>query len=85
MPKQYSVTIGAAIFGFLVIVSGLLSIALPETTGHNMPETVEEANILSQVSAIYPRIVNISALQDITLQEHFRLIDNFAKLIIYCL
>mgnify|MGYP001800852653 CR=1 FL=1 len=50
VPKQYSITIGASIFGFLVIVSGLLSIALPETTGHNMPETVEEANI-------YPRLV----------------------------
>jgi len=44
IPPQYKVAMPASIFGSAVIVGALLSIALPETTGHSMPETIEEAN-----------------------------------------
>lgn len=45
VPDKYSNVVPAAIIGSMVIISGLLSIALPETAGHSLPETVEEANI----------------------------------------
>ena len=48
MPKRFERVLPAAIFGSLVIIGGLLSILLPETTGHELPETVEEANAFPQ-------------------------------------
>jgi len=48
VPKRFERVLPAAIFGSLVIIGGLLSILLPETTGHELPETVEEANAFPQ-------------------------------------
>lgn len=44
LPEQYGVLVPAIVLGGIVIISGLLSIAVPETAGHDLPETVEEAN-----------------------------------------
>ena len=44
IPEEYKVAMPASIFGSAVIIGGLLSIILPETTGYSMPETIEEAN-----------------------------------------
>ena len=48
VPEEYSIIVPAIIFSSTVIISGLLSIALPETVGRDLPETVEEANEVSR-------------------------------------
>lgn len=44
VPAQYKIVLPAAIFGSMVIIGGLTSIALPETTGYSLPENLAEAN-----------------------------------------
>ena len=48
MPEKYKTVLPAAIFGSMVIIGGLLSILLPETTGHTLPETIQEAEAFPQ-------------------------------------
>ena len=43
VPKEYERVLPASIFGSLVIVGGIASFILPETTGYSLPETIEEA------------------------------------------
>ncbi|XP_067929065.1 organic cation transporter protein-like [Watersipora subatra] len=48
VPAKYKLILPPIIFGILTISGGLLSIALPETTGHDLPDTIEEANIFPE-------------------------------------
>ncbi|XP_067929113.1 organic cation transporter protein-like [Watersipora subatra] len=45
VPTKYKLILPPIIFGILTISGGLLSIALPETTGHDLPDTIEGANV----------------------------------------
>ena len=43
MPEEYKTVLPASIFASLVIIGGIASLILPETTGYSLPETIEEA------------------------------------------
>jgi len=45
VPPQHSQTLPPLIFGIFTITAGLMSIGLPETTGHALPESIAQANV----------------------------------------
>lgn len=47
VPAKYSRVVQSSIFGGMVIIGGLLSIYLPETTGKEMPETLDDVSKLA--------------------------------------